>query len=263
MQIQVNGQNIHITNSKVSDNFDKNSVVIIDGFAVDCDYNLTQGQQLIVIKKGELPSQEVLELMLQARNGIGVQEKLKKSCVAIIGLGGLGSNIVVMLARLGIGKLICIDFDVVEPSNLNRQHYFIQNLGEKKTQAIKQIIKQINPYVQVETINEKIDADNIMDSIKGCKIVCEAVDNAQSKAEIVNTILQNDPSIYVVASSGMAGAFSSNTIKTTHKMSKLYICGDEQNEAKIGNGLMSPRVSICAGHQANMILRLILGYTEV
>jgi len=213
--------------------------------------------------KGVMPSKNEFESILSARHTPEVYEKLKKSKVAIAGLGGLGSNIAIMLARTGIGHLLLVDFDTVEPSNLNRQHYFIRHLSIPKTSALKQQIRDINPFIKVKTKNVYVDEKNIEDLFHGYEIICEAFDNPVCKATLVNTILTELPSTKIVAASGMAGYFSSNSIKTERKIKNLYICGDFINGAKPGTGLMSPRVQICAGHQANMIVRLLLGIEDV
>ncbi|MDE6565780.1 MAG: sulfur carrier protein ThiS adenylyltransferase ThiF, partial [Clostridia bacterium] len=91
--------------------------------------------------------------------------------------------------------------------------------------------------------------------------VVEAFDNPVCKAELVNTIIEKTDK-FIVASSGMAGIGSSNDIKSSRAFSRLYICGDSVTGATEGVSLMSPRVNICAGHQANMVVRLLLGETE-
>ncbi len=199
--------------------------------------------------------------MIFARNGKDASDKLNKSCVCICGLGGLGSNIAEMLTRLGIGKLILVDYDIVDPTNLNRQNYFVSDIGSLKTDATTNILLKINPYVQIVKKNVFVNSKNILEIIECADIVVEAFDSAKSKAEIVNTILAGSDKI-VVASSGMAGIGSSNLIKTNKPMSRLYICGDMQSEAKEGLSLMSPRVNICAAHQANMVARILLGEVE-
>jgi len=99
---------------------------------------------------------------LLKRNVKGISEKLKKAKVCILGLGGLGSNVAVLLARAGIGSLKLVDFDIVEASNLNRQQYRISHIGMKKTEAIRTIIKEINPFVEIEVLNKKVDRENIL-----------------------------------------------------------------------------------------------------
>jgi len=207
-------------------------------------------------------SRAELEAAMSARNSTGIQEKLKSGKVAIAGLGGLGSNIAVMLARIGVGKLLLVDFDKVEPSNLNRQHYGLAHLGMYKTEALESQLDQINPFVETEIRTEKITEENAQEIFAGYPIVCEAFDKAQNKAIIVNALLEKGEA-KIVAASGMNGFESSNKIKTGRVFANLYVSGDSVAPAQEGIGFMAPRVGICAGHQANMVLRLLLGIEEV
>lgn len=197
------------------------------------------------------------------RHGQEVFEKLSKACVGIAGLGGLGSNIAMMLARSGVGRLLLIDFDKVDPGNLNRQHYMLSHLGIKKTEAIKSQILQANPFIHLDTLDTYITAENAPDIFSGCDLVCEAFDKAENKAELINSLLLHCPETLVISGSGMAGYASSNTIQTKRVFSRLYLCGDEVSGIESGDCLMAPRVQICAAHEANMALRLLLGIKEV
>lgn len=237
-------------------------VHIVNGFQVKEDIEIKENDILVIIEKGKIPDRDKLELMISARHTPNVFEKLKCARVGIAGLGGLGSNLAIALARTGVGNLVLVDYDVVEPSNLNRQSYFINHLGRPKTEALKEQILQINPYLNVEIHSCKVTSKNAVKLFEGCQIVCEAFDVPQEKAMLVNTLLSEEKKIKIVAGSGMAGYTSANDIKTRKKMSRLYVCGDLENEAKQGNGLMAPRVQICAGHQANMVLRVLLGIEE-
>jgi len=198
---------------------------------------------------------------ITARNIPGIGEKLKDAKAAIAGLGGLGSNIAVMLARIGVGKLLLVDFDKVEPSNLNRQHYNVSHLGMFKTDALKSQIEKINPFIETETLCITITEENAAEIFKDYQIVCEAFDKPQNKAFLANALLQAGGK-KIVAASGLTGFDSSNKIKTTRKFKNLYVCGDSLPPEQEGIGFMAPRVMVCAGHQANMILRLLLGMEE-
>lgn len=237
-------------------------IVILNGFALTQDHLLQENDQVVVIVKGKFPPRDQLEAMLSARHTPHVYEKLKRASVAIAGLGGLGSHIAIALARLGVGHLLLVDFDIVEPSNLNRQSYYIDDLGKPKTIALQQQIARINPFIHVDAKQERVTEKNVISLFGQYPIVCEAFDTPSTKAMLVNTLLEFCPNTTIVAASGMAGYTSANFIKTERRMKRLYVCGDFENEAKIGNGLMAPRVQICAGHQANMVLRLLLKIEE-
>ena len=195
---------------------------------------------------------------LLKRNVKGISEKLKKAKVCILGLGGLGSNAAVLLARVGVGYLKLVDFDIVEASNLNRQQYRISHIGMKKTEAIKTIIKEINPFVEVETLDIKVDRENILSIVGDVEIVVEAFDRAETKAMAIEELLINGDKI-LVSASGMAGIGSANEIITRKVRDNFYLIGDNYSDYEEYSGIMSTRVMICAAHQANIVLRIILG----
>ena len=238
---------------------DDSDVIVYNGFIIKENCKIYENDKIVFIKKGEMPKHEDMEAMLMARHTPFVHEKIKKCSVGIAGLGGLGSNIAVSLARIGIGKLVLVDFDVVEPSNLNRQQYFIKHLGMKKTDALEQIIKDCNPFVKIHKQDVFLDESNIINIFSDVDIIVEAFDNPVSKALLVNVVLSKMKDKKIVAASGMAGYFSSNTIVTKKIKENFYLVGDGENEAKPGCGLMAPRVAIAANHQANAVLRIIMG----
>ena len=263
MEIILNGKPIHTACHSLwqLSKPEEQMVVIYNGFQTTEDLPLQAGDNVVLIVKGKMPDEEQLEAMLTARHTPQVHQSVKRGAVAIAGLGGLGSNIAVMLAQLGVGKLLLVDFDTVEPSNLNRQHYTLRHLGLPKTEALAQQLEEMNPFVQVYTRQLKITADNAAELFRDWPLVCEALDDPVAKAMLINALLPDEEKT-IVAASGMAGYDSANAIQTIHNMKRLYVCGDGSSEAMPGSGLMAPRVQICAGHQANMILRLLLGLTE-
>lgn len=186
-------------------------------------------------------------------------EKISSGSVAIAGLGGLGSQIAVMLARAGVGELFLVDFDQVELTNLNRQAYDITHLGCPKTEALAEILKRINPYLGITVRNERVTEENAASFFRGYPILCEAFDQPKQKAMLVNTVLEQCAGTVVISGIGMAGYGSANTITTQRKMKRLYVCGDGETELDSGTCLISSRVMVCAAHQANMAIRLLLG----
>lgn len=201
---------------------------------------------------------ELKEEDLLKRNVKSISKKLKKTRVCILGLGGLGSNVAVLLTRSGIGYLKLVDFDIVEASNLNRQQYRISHIGLKKTEAMKSIIKEINPFVETDILDIKVDRENIYSTVGDIEIVVEAFDRAETKAMLMEELLTNTNKI-VVSASGMAGLGSANEIVTRKIKDNFYLIGDNYSDYEEYSGIMSTRVMICAAHQANVVLRLILG----
>ncbi|MEG2814032.1 MAG: sulfur carrier protein ThiS adenylyltransferase ThiF [Oscillospiraceae bacterium] len=267
MQIKLNNEIVSTDYENIydfcNDSFPKDSVIIVNGFQINYNRKIKENDQIFIIEKGVMPDNFKLEAMMSARHTPKIHDKIKNAKVAIAGLGGLGSNIAVSLARIGVGTMLLVDFDTVEPSNLNRQSYFIKDLGHFKTEALKKQLLEINPFINININTVKITSENVKSIFSEYKIICEAFDNPESKAMLVNEILINKNDTKLICGSGMAGYESSNLIKTTKSMKNLYICGDFISEAKEGNGLMAPRVQICAGHQANMVLRIILENYDV
>ncbi|MCR5214078.1 MAG: sulfur carrier protein ThiS adenylyltransferase ThiF [Eubacterium sp.] len=204
-------------------------------------------------------SKEELDRAFDSRFPKDMQEKLRGAYVAVAGLGGLGSHIAIALARSGVGHLFLVDFDTVDTTNLNRQAYSISHLGKPKTQAIKEILSEINPYLDIQSQSVKVTEENAPELFGQYPIVCEAFDKADQKAMLVSTLLEKVPDTIIVSGNGMAGLGSCNDIKTVHKMKRLYVCGDEKTDVGDGIGLMAPRVMVTAGHQAGQVIRLILG----
>lgn len=267
MNVTVNGKELNTTCQtafELREQFGQVSdIVILNGFQIADDHPIQDGDSVHIITKGVMPEKEELESMMMARHTPHVHNRLKEGKVAIAGLGGLGSNIAVMLTRIGVGKLLLVDFDIVEPSNLNRQNYYVRHLGMPKTDALKEQLLEINPFIDIETEFVKITPENVERLFSDYEIICEAFDKPDQKAMLVNNILEKLPNSKIVSASGLAGYESSNLIQTTRPMNRLYVCGDLENAAQIGNGLMAPRVQICAGHQANMIFRLLMEIEEV
>ena len=208
-------------------------------------------------------SKEEIYAALNERHSPEIQAVLSAGNVAIAGLGGLGSNVAYSLTRIGVGHLHLIDFDVVDVTNLNRQQYFMEHVGIYKTEALKSLLMKINPYIDIKTDCVRVTEENIKELFCDNDIVCEAFDNPDAKALLVNGIMEYFPEKKLVSASGMAGFGSSNTITTKRITKNFYLCGDRVTVPSYGNGLMAPRVAVCAAHEANMITRLILGEEEV
>ncbi len=187
-----------------------------------------------------------------------IKKKLKESCIGIAGLGGLGSNAAVALARAGIGRLILIDFDVIEESNLTRQYYFLDQIGEPKTIALQNNIKKINPEVIINSYNEKLEKGSMEKRFKDCDVIIEALDSAETKTAFIEEILTKLPDKPVVAASGVAGYGHSDRI-TTKRLGNLCMCYDEQALSSDDEVLMAPRVAIMANWEANLAIEIILG----
>ena len=199
---------------------------------------------------------------IEKRHGAELQQKFSSACVADCGLGGLGSNAAISLARAGVGTLHLIDFDKVDISNLHRQQYAVSQLGMYKTEALKQTLSEISPYCNILTHTLKLTEDNLS-LLSHCDVICECFDNAEGKAMLVNGIAELYPEKYIAAASGMSGLHTGNTIQTKRLGKRLYICGDGTSDVADDGTLFAPRVMLCAAHQANTVLRILSGKFEV
>lgn len=212
---------------------------------------------------GPAPSREEVIKALSQRHGEELQKKFSGARAAVCGLGGLGSNIALALARAGLGTLHLIDFDRVELSNLNRQQYSFSQLGLYKTEALRENILSAAPYCRVIIDTVRINENNFSNLLSMDGIICEALDRAEEKAMLVNNILEAFPDKYIIAASGMAGLGSSNSIRTRRISDRFYLCGDQSSDSEKGLGLFSARAMLCAAHQANMVLRILAGEYEI
>lgn len=210
-----------------------------------------------------VPTREEMKKALEVRQGKVLQEKISAASVAVCGLGGLGSNIAVSLARAGIGRLILIDYDKVDITNLHRQQYKADQVGRDKTESLKENLKEIAPYIQTETHTVKMTETNTLELLKDADIICEAFDDPECKAMLTDVVLGTMPQKYLIAASGMAGLGSANAIRTRKITEHFYLCGDGVSELSEGSGLLSSRVMLCAAHQAHMVLRILAGEKEV
>ena len=234
-------------------------LTLLNGLSAPGDAVLSDGDEVLFLRRGEVPSREALEALTAARYTPEVLCTLRKSVVGIAGLGGLGSAVAVALVRAGVGKLVLADFDVVEPSNLNRQHYFIDQLGYPKVEALEANLLRINPYAELETYDVRLDPENILAIFGRVDVLVEGFDQAEEKAMLVSAFAKARPETPIVVASGLAGFGPSNTIVTRRLGETVVLVGDGVSGLESGEPLMAPRVGIAAHHQANAVVRLLLG----
>ena len=234
-------------------------LLIVNGFPTPGDQTLADGDRVALIRRGEVPAPEEMEALLMARHTPGVHERIKEGTIGIAGCGGLGSAVAVALARVGVGRLLLADFDLVEPSNLNRQQYFVDQIGLAKVDALKANLGRINPFVKVATYHGRLDRANIPQVFAVADLLIEAFDGADQKALLVESWRQNFPEKPLIAASGLAGFGAANTVTTRRVGRNFWMVGDGASAAGPGQGLMAPRVGVAAHHQANAALRLLLG----
>ena len=195
--------------------------------------------------------------MMTKMNIEEINRRLSDKVVGIAGCGGLGSNCAMSLARCGIGKIIIADFDTIDQSNLNRQYFFLEQLGMKKVMALTENIKKVAPSCIVEPHDIKLSPVNILKLFRDCNVIIEAFDKSSEKAMIIETVLAEYPEIPIISGLGLAGYGNTNDI-SVEKHGKLYICGDRESEVDDDHPPLAPRVNIVANMQANVALELLL-----
>ena len=191
-----------------------------------------------------------------------LRARLGECRVAIIGCGGLGSNVAEMLVRSGVGRLILVDFDTINESNLNRQFYFHDQIGMLKTVALSENLRRIRPDVALDAVDCLVTDDTIVDIVRGADAIVEAVDSAATKAMILNVCMAELPDVPLVTASGLAGYGSTNAIVTERMAENLYVVGDLTSDVRDGHPLFASRVMTAAAAQAHAVVRVLLGYPE-
>ena len=158
---------------------------------------------------------------------------------------------------------ILIDFDRVDLANLNRQQYKVCQIGQPKVQALSENLLEIAPYLEILAHDCRITEENFRELLAGADVICEAFDNPESKAMLVNGVLEQLPGTWLVAGSGMAGMDSPNTIRTRRISKRFYLCGDGVSDVQAAGTLFAARVMVCAAHQAHTIIRILAGQYDV
>ena len=204
-----------------------------------------------------------MEQALVRRVGGDLQGKFSSAVVAVCGLGGLGSHIAEALARAGVGRLILIDYDRVDVTNLNRQQYKACQVGMEKSAALAENLREIAPYQHFTAHTARVTPENLVGLAGEADIICEAFDEADQKSMLAEAVLTRMSKPVLVAASGMAGLGSPNTIRTRKISRRFYLCGDGQSDVAELGSLFAPRVMLCAAHQALTVLRLLAGETEI
>ena len=211
----------------------------------------------------EIPTKEALLRATAEKEGAEALERFQAASVAVCGLGGLGSNIAITLARAGVGRLILLDFDRVEITNLQRQQYKASQIGRYKAEALAENLREIVPYTILESHAVRLAPENLRTFLGDADVICEAFDNAEAKAMLTNGVLETMPEKYYVAASGVAGLGPANTVRTHRVAERFYLCGDTVSDVADGLGLFPSRVMLSAAHEAHAILRILAGEYDV
>jgi sulfur carrier protein ThiS adenylyltransferase len=164
-----------------------------------------------------------------------------------------------MLLRAGVLDLTLVDFDEVEADNLNRQLFFVDQIGTPKVEALADTLRRIDADVRLRLVQDCITEANLADLVAGADVVVEAVDGAEAKALILAVCARDLPDVPVVAASGLAGHASANLIETVRLGENLWVTGDLVTDVREGHALVASRVMVAAAHQAHAAIRVLLG----
>jgi sulfur carrier protein ThiS adenylyltransferase len=182
--------------------------------------------------------------------------KLEATHIGIAGVGGLGSNIANALVRTGFKSFEIIDYDLIDASNLNRQNYFLDEIGQAKVDVTAKRLKQINPDVSVSTSKTKLDSKNIGNYFGSADIVFEAFDTIESKALILEVFGNTDK--LLIMGSGMAGISNRKDLKIHQLRKNVFVVGDGSTQVSQNNPPLAPRVIACASLMASVAIEQIL-----
>ncbi len=182
--------------------------------------------------------------------------KIEKARIGIAGAGGLGSNGAACLVRVGFKRFTIADFDLVDPSNLDRQFYFEDQVGMKKVEALRTNLLRINPCLELQMLPVKLEPANILETFQDCDVVVECLDRAEAKSMLVSALLSSGK--LIVSASGLGGYGSSDDLKIRKLKPNLIMIGDLASDIEQSPAL-SPRVCIVAAKQADVVLEFVAG----
>ncbi|MCE1195986.1 sulfur carrier protein ThiS adenylyltransferase ThiF [bacterium] len=184
-----------------------------------------------------------------------------RATVGIAGAGGLGSNCAVALARAGVKRFVIADFDAVSAPNLDRQYYFLAQVGRPKVEALAENLAAIDPSVAVSAHRLRLDPETARSLYAGCDAIVEAFDDAGAKDMLIETCLAAFPGTPIVGASGLAGVGGFEAIRVA-RSGNLYLCGDFESEVSEQLPPVAPRVAIVANLEADLVLGLLLAAGE-
>lgn len=180
---------------------------------------------------------------------------LGQKTVAVIGCGGLGGYLIEYLARIGVGSIRCVDGDVFEESNLNRQLLStLPRLGAGKAEAAAERVRAINPDVQAQACPVFLDAANARELIAGCDAVLDALDSIDARRILARACSEEKiPYLYGAISGWVAQA--AVCMPGDDLIEKLY-----PEQALIREkSVLSFTPALCAAMQASLCVKLLTG----
>jgi sulfur carrier protein ThiS adenylyltransferase len=234
-------------------------ILVLNGRPAPRDSLLQDRDICSLIKIREIPSALDMRQALAARHGTATQQKLDAATIGIMGLGGLGSAVALALAKVGVGRLLLADHDVVVLANIHRQHYFIDQIGMKKTTAMKKNMVRVNPFVSITPLHLTLTEANIPHLFGKVDVLVECLDDPAMKAAAMRCALRKLPHTGYVGASGVAGYGPGDEIRCRKIRERVYIVGDGVTVQDDDTPLFATRVGLAAHQQANQVVRILLG----
>lgn len=216
----------------------------------------------------ELSDQELLRYSRQImlpKFDIAGQLALKNASVMILGLGGLGSPAALYLGAAGVGKLILVDDDKVDLSNLQRQVIHSENsLGQAKVVSAAMQLSGINPHISCECIDQRLEGDTLKSVIRSVDLVLDCSDNFATRFDVNRCCVETGTPLVSAAAIRMEGQIS--VYDSRQEGSPCYQClypeGSEQEMTCSESGVMSPLVGILGSMQAMEAIKMLSGLGE-
>lgn len=181
--------------------------------------------------------------------------ELARVRVGLAGAGGLGSNCAMLLVRSGVKRLTIVDFDLVEPSNLNRQFFFPEDCGRPKVAALGERLLRLSPDLDLRLINERLSAESAPTLFADCAVVVEALDRAEYKAALLGCLAETG--VFLVGASGLGG-LGGPAMRKRRLGANLVCVGDFESAVDETRPPLAPRVMQAAALEAEAVLEFIL-----
>jgi molybdopterin/thiamine biosynthesis adenylyltransferase len=198
------------------------------------------------------------------RDAISVEEQLKlaASRVAVVGAGGLGGQVILLLARVGIGHLVVVDHDLFDETNLNRQALSHgESMGRPKSEQAVAVVRSINPGVEVTSHQAEIDASNAHEILDGSDVVVDALDNVPTRFALERATKALKIPLIHGAVAGFEGRMMTifpedPGLRNLYGSEQVEVDNAKRPEAILGVPVLTP--SFIANLQAMEVVKIIL-----
>ena len=249
INIYINGKNMRFSNDGMATKLNNgDSIYILPAVA--------GGSEL----KNEDLQRYSRQIMLDEIGFVGL-EKLRKAKVCVVGVGGIGNPVVTQLTAMGIGKLKIVDRDIIEISNLHRQHLFTENdIGRVKVEAAKEKLQQLNSSVEIEALPNSVTRYTAESIVNGFDIVVDALDSIDARYAINDACIKlNIPFIYAGAL-GMLGSICTIIPNKTACLRCIFpVLAEDDMPTCSTEGVHPSILYLVGGIQVSEVVKIILG----